>query len=676
MILSRRNSLIFLAALLLFCLAGWEIFKLAWGSGFFLGRLSLKWALAYAGYLLSALGLLYLLFLHLWQGDRLIGFWDRAIRARAALGRLHGVLAFVLAVFPAWFVFYSPWGDLFTGIFTRLLLFILVWPLLAILVSRTQLLSWQALLSAAILMGSALVLGEAFVWVTDYPFAQTWSEGNRIWDFSLRFGSQRYNHPAGEEIFAWIDPGRQTLWGLPFVLPSISIVGVRWWSALVATLPYALLGLAAFRKPGADRTAWLLAGLWALAFLDQGPIYTPLVLAAILVAAVRRAPLWLALPVVFAAGYYAGLSRFSWSFAPGIWALILVLGEAAWQRKRLVRRDWVRAALLGLAGIWSRGMPILIGFLQSFTQAASAPEIVAPAGPSLTEPGGLETALSTQPYVWSRLLPNQAFPPGVLLALLLAALPLVLLLVYMARRGLWQTSPGQRVLTVLGLGAFLGVGLVASAKVGGGLDLHNLDMFLVALLLLAGLAFYRQWPAKVADLLRRGPYPRTLLIALVLLPALRPMLSGQPLDLPPEARVDQVLGTVRAYVACAAEHGEVLFMDERQLLTFGEVQNVPLVVDYEKKFVMDQALAGNQAYFDEFEQDLAAGRFALILAENQPVDVRDYSEEMSGDGVIEENNAWIFWVTSRLRAYYEIVEDYDDLGLELLMPLERSYDCP
>ena len=39
--------------------------------------------------------------------------------------------------------------------------------------------------------------------------------------------------------------------------------------------------------------------------------------------------------------------------------------------------------------------------------------------------------------------------------------------------------------------------------------------------------------------------------------------------------------------------GEVLFMDQRQLLTFGYITDVPLVPDYEKKVMMNEALSGN-----------------------------------------------------------------------------------
>lgn len=660
--------------------AGFEVFDLAWETGFFIGRISSKWAAAFGGYILLALAALYALALQVGQPARTSRFWARVADLRERLGWLRWPLALVLALLPGWFAFYAELGLLFSGTFTQILLYLICWGLLALLLSEEQPFSWPGLLAAGLLVATGLVLAEAFVWVSDYPFGQFWSEGNRIWDYSLRFGADRYNYPEGEAIFAWIDRGRQTLWGLPFLIPDISIYGVRLWSALVVTLPYALLGLAAFWAPKQERVPWLLAGLWALVFLDQGPIYTPLVLAAILVAATRRAPLWLALPVVYLAGHYAGLSRFSWSFAAGMWAAMLALGWVVQQRDQLQWRDWLRAIALGLAGIWSRGVPIILSLIQGWLPAnTGATPTTSPAFPgsgNVEVPGGLEAAISTQEYIWSRLLPNEAFAPGVLLALLLAAGPLILLLIYLARRGAWRTSAWQRLATVLALGAFLAVGLVASAKVGGGLDLHNLDMFLVALVLLAGLVWAGGLYPRLLELIRDSAYVRVLLVAMVLVPALRPIWLGQRPEHPPAEQVAAVLDSIRAYTACAADHGEILFMDERQLLTFGEVSDVPLVAEYEKKFVMDNALTDNAAYFEQFEADLAAGRFSLIVAESQPVDVRSYTETMSGDGVIEENNAWLFWVTQPLQAHYQTVEDFEDVGVQLLMPFDRSYTCP
>jgi hypothetical protein len=67
--------------------------------------------------------------------------------------------------------------------------------------------------------------------------------------------------------------------------------------------------------------------------------------------------------------------------------------------------------------------------------------------------------------------------------------------------------------------------------------------------------------------------------------------------LPPDEIVDYSLQTIRDEVALAQEKGEVLFMDQRQLLTFGYIERIPFVPEYEKKVLMNEALRSNGKYF-------------------------------------------------------------------------------
>jgi hypothetical protein len=69
----------------------------------------------------------------------------------------------------------------------------------------------------------------------------------------------------------------------------------------------------------------------------------------------------------------------------------------------------------------------------------------------------------------------------------------------------------------------------------------------------------------------------------------------------------------------ARSKGEILFIDQRQLLTFDYVR-APLVVEYEKKLLQDRALSANQSYFQPFYEDLAQHRFSLIY--KQPLEDR------------------------------------------------------
>ena len=679
---SPQKAIILVGAALLILVAAGEIFALGWGSGFWLGRLSLKWALTLALFYLFFAGVLAGLSIGLYDGQRWSEARKRILAFRKGLGNWRWPLLGFVLLFPAWFVFFSPWGGLFAGLFFRALLFLLDLGFAAALLTEhnTQLVEWRALLFVGLLLGAILVLAESQVLVSDYPFSLHWSEGNRLWDYSVVFGRQRYNYTGAEPIFAWIDAGRQTLWGLPFLFSGVPIWLVRLWSAILVTVPYALLGWLAFRPLEGRREQWLAAGLWSLIFLNQGPIYTPLVLAAILVALARRKPLWLALPLVYFAGEYAGASRFTWSFAPAIWAVMLSFADSVLVRGSLAWQDWLRALALGLAGMWAKGLPILVGILVGIFPFLLAGDGVpgALAGPdsSVESLQGLQAVSTNQPFLWERLFPNPIYAPGILLGLVLATLPLILLMVYLIRNGYWKTVVWQRAAMLLGLGALLAVGVVASAKVGGGIDLHNMDMFLVGLVLVAAVAWEGGLASRFQKLLSNSAAVRWLLAGMVFIPAFLPMIAGMPLELPSQERTQFVLQRIQDKVMCARQYSEVLFMDQRQLLTFGLMGDLPLVVDYEKKYVMNQALSEDAAYFENFREDLASGRFSLIVTEREALRFKEADLESLGDSLIEENNAWVTWVTTPLLHYYESVGEFKDAGVELFMPIERDFDCP
>lgn len=683
----QLKALILACSVFLLSLAARDVFLPGWGSGHWLGRLSEKWVVLLGAAYLLMIGLVVLIFLSLFLPHRTAKLWRRLHEYRKHLGNWRWAIIAISALSPVWFVFYSPWGGLFTGVFIRFLLFVLSLSILAFVLTDEGdvRITWQAFLLAGLILGVLAVLAESFVLVTDYPFALHWSEGNRLWDYSVVFGRDRYNYSGAETIFAWIDPGRQSLWGLPFLIPRVPIWVVRLWGAILVTVPYAFLGWVAFRPVKGARELWIAAGLWTLIFLNQGPIYTPLVLAAILVALIRSKPiryahgivnLLISLPLIYFAGHYAGVSRFTWRFAAGIWAVILTFGDAVLAQGRLIWRDWLKAAALGLAGIWSKGLPIIVGIVVGLLPAIDTNNPPSPPMENIETLQGLQAVTTRQPFLVERLFPNPVYAPGILLGIALATVPIIIFLVYLNRKGLWKTVFWQRCAMILGLGSLFVVGVIASSKVGGGADLHNMDMFLVGLVLVADLAWEGGFANHFSRLINTEVIARWLLVAIIIIPAFLPLIGGKPLELPSAERTKFVLTRIQSMVACARQYGEVLFMDQRQLITFGYMGDLPMVVDYEKKYVMDKALIGDEAYFDEFREDLASGRFSLIVSEREAILYKEPDIESVGDSLNEENNAWVKWVTIPLLQYYESVADFKDTAVELFMPMDRSYVCP
>ncbi len=600
--------------------------------------------------------------------------------------RLAWLLALVLTIYPAFFLLNTFWGDLFRGPYLRLLLFLCTTALVGVVLplDPANLVSARSLGYAVIFAGGMFGLVAQAMTVNNHPFSLTWSEGNRLYEYSLPFISGRYQY-AGELSGIRQSGGRYWLWGLPFLIPGAPIWVHRLWNALLATLPHLALGYLLARWSGLGRAGRGMFALWVYLFLAQGPIYTPLILCALLVVlpfrpsppgplspkrrggknalpappspqrgeglGVRGLLLFAALAAV--AGYYAAASRWTWLPAVPVWAafLLLALRPAADETRPFwSQRNWL--------ALWPAALVSLVGLAGGLL-----------ANPKLLMPQKLaqSTALS-QPLLWYRLLPSATYPEGVLLALALAAGPLAGLLLWLAASRRWKLTAWQALAYPAALLLLLGGGLVASVKIGGGNNLHNLDMFLVSLAILTGLTLR----GKDETHLSGWPWLARLALALALvLPAWGAVRSASLPKLPPQDSTRKALEAIRSQVSAAQQTGEVLFIDQRQLLTFGYLRDVPLVPEYEKKYMMDQAMSGDADYFAGFYRDLAAHRFALIVSDMQFTLQKDSNYAFG-----EENNAWVQWVAQPLLCYYTPLRTMQNVDIQLLVPKTEPVDCP
>ncbi len=592
------------------------------------------------------------------------------------IGLFRWPLLVVLVVLFPYLVLYSAYVRQFDAVGIRYLLYanfsLAVAWLLAPVVRRDGKggLSWTAFLAGALLTGSVFAFLSAYTHVSSFPFRLSWSEGNRLWDYSLMFARDRYIYPADQPLKAHIDPGRQFLWGLIYLIPGVNIFVVRLWSAFLFTVPYLVFAWVAFLKPKATRKLAFWAGLWGFLFLSQGPIYTPLLLSALAVSVAEMAlPWWLGLPLMAGATYYAAITRYTWIFAPALWAIILVLGalhrEDDW-RVALKRKGWwlVGGGLLGavlsgrLGRFWSVGSAVVQKYLHL--------GVYLPQGNS-----NVVTMADRQPLIWSRLLPNPTFAPGILLGALLAVGPVFLLWWLWRRRGLWQMPKWAMVVIGAILAVLFGMGVVISLKIGGGSNLHNLDMFLIAVLF-GTVVLWRRGGAHWLQARRWLFREQVVLGLLVFVPMYFVFLGAQPRNIPEARWWEPALRAVQHYVREAkAQGGEILFMDQRQLLTFGYVEDVPLVPEYEKKLMMDKAMAADAQYFAQYYHDLATHRFALIITE--PLKT-NYEAETQNDFALE-NNAWVKWVAAPTLCYYEPVATFKAVNLQILVPRETPQDC-
>lgn len=576
------------------------------------------------------------------------------------------------------FFIYIKQSEIFSGSYARLMLYVITIVFMSWLATASlKFIDGKALLTSLLLLAGTFQVLYNFQHVVDYPFSLYWSEGNRMWDYSARIGRSLYIIPPDKPMNAYIDIGRQSLWGIIFLLPQVSIVGMRFWNAVIFVVPGLILGIFLFKNEKKHPGIWFLLALWTFLFLNQGPIYSPLVLAAVLVAAARDMRLLPAMLLVALASYYARSSRITWTFAPAILAVITAVSDS--EREQITCPDiniviylikkWKRAIFLGLSGILGGFFlqDLLPMILSRFNQAQ------AEATPLSLE--GIQEAGSRQPLLWDRLMPNPTNPEGIIPSLVVATMPLIILLIIFSiknrSKDMWQA-----IIITCALLAFLIVGLIASVKIGGGSNLHNMDMFLIALVFVASLAWDSGMQNWISAKIQHRYWLNILLGLVVILPAARDMMQAAPLVLPSHDYTQAALSEIQKYIGEANKTGEVLFMDQRQLLTFGYISGVPLIPEYEKKRMMDMAMANDADYFEHFYQDIYDHRFSMIV--NEPTWIRYQGEDYNFGN---ENDAWVYWVSIPLLCQYEPLYTYQDVGVQLLVPRKTPMDnehiiCP
>ena len=408
-----------------------EFYAIAWGTGVWLGEFSPKWGIGFFAFVLFCILNWVGTVLALWKPSVFGGLPERIVSFRQQIKAFRWLLVIVLLVFPVWLLQYTPWGVVFSGLYFRLLLWIYVaYGMAVFLQADMRFASWYNLLAALLLTSSAFSVAFALINVSDYPFSIGWSEGNRIWDYSLYFGRYLYDYPVGEDIFATTDAGRQLGGGLPFIIPGVTILFERLWVSLTTIIPYLLLGLAAFRFTVKDRKLWFLLGFWAFIFLKQGPIHPRLVLCAFVIGLTWRKPLWLAVPLVFITSYLAEESRYTWLFAPGMWIVMLEFSGAVLQKDRLQKSTWWRAIILGLSGaLGGYYGPTIVNWVQALFSDGTPADL---AGAGAISVSSVTSSVTTHPLLWYRLFPNATYGIGIILALLIAVAPTVLFLIYLS----------------------------------------------------------------------------------------------------------------------------------------------------------------------------------------------------------------------------------------------------
>lgn len=564
--------------------------------------------------------------------------------------------------FPILFSFLvvGPSGSNFQYPLWRGLLFLLSVGLGVLALRRWRLpdanaISWAQHSTAAHILLTALLYATIYKLATflpevsTYPLSLGWSEASRYYNASLFFAQRLYGVWVSPPV---LHPTRYLMQAFPFLFGEAPLWFHRLWQVLLWWGFSLMAGAAIAFRLRLRRAAFLGMVLWVVLSVFQGPVYYHLLVMVILVVVAfdPRHPTRSAL-VVGLASLWAGISRINWFPMPGLLATAIYLLEQPVARQTFWR-------YLRWPASWFVG-GTLLAFLSQRTY------IFLSGNPVDQFASSFHSDL-----LWYRLLPNPTYPLGVLPACFLAfgGVVLSLIVFYFQRHQVAHPLRWLGLATILGI--LLAGGIVVSVKIGGGSNLHNLDAFLVMLILIAAYSFAGRFQPEVADNRAVLPFPAVGLVGLACLaPLAFALFSGGAFPRWDAAVAWQAVSDIQAQTQRVTNQGqEVLFINQRHLLTFDEVTGVPLVPEYELVFLMEMVMSGNQSYLDAFQQDLQKQRFGLIVVESLSINYQGRNRAFG-----EENDAWVSQVSKPVLCYYEVIQSFDPIGVVLMAP--RRLPC-
>lgn len=674
---------------------------------------SIKWQLAAsAGALLIAveIGLL----VSTWTGarEKIEAGFNSLFHLLNKIGVINILLVLVSVSFYPLLVSGQP-GFVFDGTLIRISL---LWSIMLLagiwiraLIDRRKIFSkwlWFEILSASLVFTATAYLAAVYsTEITDYPFTLYWSEASRYYYGSLFVSKQLYGSSSALPV---LHPSQYLLHTVPFLFQDLAVTWHRAWHALlwVGMTLVTAAGISTRFSYTHRLRRWIFIG-WIFTFLLIGPVFYHLQIIILLITLgynqqrlkSPRLRAYISTAALLLAAVWAGISRVNWFPVPGLLAaVILIFEQPVEDAGPESSSHWFGANSL-------RYLMKLISLVVLSTLAALATNsiYILISG----NPAGEFASSFTSNLLWYRLLPNPTFPPGILPASLFISLPFVAIILYklfIKYGGIptWRLVSSIRWLSIIPilLVLFSG-GLVVSTKIGGGSNLHNMDAYLVMLALVTAFLFYDQvkidryppsgssfqkalptiakqsWLKDLTQDPLNNPSLQAIFNLSLSLAFLTPVVVTLSLPMyktafPDDQTITRSISKIKEFTDIArVQGGEALFITDRHLLTFDYIEDVPLVPEYEKVFLMEMAMAENVDYLERFHSDIRNQRFALIVSE--PL---YFERKGSYTRFGEENNAWVDHIAKFIHCYYEPQRTILEVNIQLLTPRTDAGICP
>jgi hypothetical protein len=611
--------------------------------------------------------------------DRLASYFSEMGSQPKPLSTLAGVLTLLGGFFSVWFMRLYVFGEILPQVTPILWVFLWASLIQTIGLKLICKLEWHAAFTIVLLaQGMIYQTYGIFSIASANPFSMGYSEAGRHYYASLFFAEKLY----GMDLpLPFLHPSRYLLLSIPFLIDGLPLWFHRFWQAF---LWFGLTLAASFllaRRMKMSRGMTVLVTAWAFLFFFQGAVYYHLQVMVILILAgvsVKRP--WRSFIFIVLASLWAGISRVNWFPVPAMLAIAIYILETSLpehrrrsptpqnaQESAFYARDegwkyWITPFVWGVSGL---AAALVSQFV--YIRISGNPDLSA-FGSSFTSE-----------LIWSRLLPNETFPMGILPGILLVSAPLLLALYQMLRtsplplgEGVGRRAePAEAVrarwlaLLAMLLVLFFG-GVVVSTKIGGGGDLHNMDAYLVMLSLLTTSVLAKQAAPENEAKPMDGRIGWGVAFAALLIPL---GFAIRHIGFFPSYDKTIAEKDIQRLQEALQNGGEILFITERQLITFDYLHGVRLAPEYEQMELMEMAMSRNRAYLENYYADLRARRFDLIVAEDQK-----FTRQKQG-AFVEENAAWVRFVGAPLLCNYKPVVTLTSNNIQVFEPRPRQVEC-
>jgi len=533
-------------------------------------------------------------------------------------------------------------------------------PLRVILIKESV---WRSLLVSFIIISVYLQILFFITAISINPFTLDWSEASHYYYASLFFSKKIYGFKIPLTIF---DPARYLLLSIPFLIQNTPIWFHRLWqSFLWISIEIFTAWIYVKRFKITDKFIRLIFFGWTFLYLFQ--IYYHLLLVVLFILYLlpkqnitRNRLITLILLII--SSLWVGICRINWYPMPAFIIILIYLLEINYQQN--IFRYFFWPLIYFVIGI----IIALLTHLRYIQISGNPPDYFQ---------SSFRSAL-----LWYRLLPNPTFLPGIILGSLFLVCPLSILIYLKLKHSGKINTIRHFVILALLIIMYIG-GLIVSIKIGGGNNLHNLDGFWI-LFLLYGCAilfdYIKYDDTKInicnnynniinfinsSNLIKISIFICIIYPVFILFPSLRSF------DKYNYNNINNAINQIQLMVNKYNSDNEILFISERQLITFNYLKGVRLIPEYEKLELMEMVMAHNQSYLNKFQEDIKKHRFALIISEPLKMNLKGKDERFG-----EENDIWIKYVSRIILCNYAPIDDknntFKSVKIQLYVPTKNT----